>query len=371
LSAHWDIHGLLKKNEPDGIIFIRSVFKLLFMIRWHIPVVLLVFFLLAVPVSANLNKIASGAPVFIGESNLDISSALNGHSVIAWWPDGADMSQTPGKTITISREDMTKFSLTPTVFTGCAGKWYSYDTAPNIFVFEVLDPQIDLKVWDLDNGKDVTGQTLPMSANVTYRIDTNLYQALNYVSRPNYNPSDSFFTVKLTNPLGIAVTQIYTGNLGGTNTQILTFDNKPFVNTATYYWKNGVDWDRNAKNADGSALYTPGTYTFSASQDLNHMSDSYSTSSADSLVGKLTTGDKTITFVKDTYATTPAITSPMTPAPSLTLTGLPTTATTSQPSIQPTDTTLPVKTTFTPLPAWIVFAGIGSAALVFAIRRKY
>ena len=49
-------------------------------------VFLLLMFFILVPSQASLAKIAAGAPVFIGERNMDISSGLNGHSVIAWWP---------------------------------------------------------------------------------------------------------------------------------------------------------------------------------------------------------------------------------------------------------------------------------------------
>ena len=87
--------------------------------RYHIIPVLCVFFLLCVPVSASLNKIASGATVFIGETNLDISSPLNGHSVIAWWPDGADMSGAPTKTLTISPTEMLNYNISLSDFSGC------------------------------------------------------------------------------------------------------------------------------------------------------------------------------------------------------------------------------------------------------------
>ena len=339
--------------------------------RYHIFPVLLVFFLLCVPVSASLNKIASGATVFIGETNLDISLPLNGHSVIAWWPDGADRSGAPGKTLTVSPAGMLNFNISPSDFTGCTGKWYSHDLQPDIMVFTVLEPQLDLKVWDLDKNTDVTGQSVPMSENITYRIDTNLYLALNYSARPKYNPSDGFYTITLTNPNGISVPQIYTGSAGGKNTQILNFDSNPFVNTPVYYWRNGGSWDRDAKGTDGSAIYSPGTYTFTASQNLNHMSDAYSTASADSLVGKLTSGGKTITFIPEILTTVPTTVPQLTKTASAGETNAPVTAATSLSTPQPTKTALPKKTTYTPLPVWIALAGIGMAALAVMMRRKY
>ncbi|MDD1701436.1 MAG: DUF3821 domain-containing protein, partial [Methanoregula sp.] len=146
---------------------------------------LLVIFLVVVPASASLSKVSSGAPVFIGEQNLDISSCLDGHTVIAWWPAGSDRTGDPSKTVTITG-DGTSYFLNPDIFTGYTGTWYTHDTKPDIPVFVVYEPSLNLSVIDTDTNEDVTGQTLPMSANITYRITTNLYMALDYTKRPNY-----------------------------------------------------------------------------------------------------------------------------------------------------------------------------------------
>ena len=55
-------------------------------------------------------------------------------------------------------------------------------------VFEVLEPQLDIKVWDMDLDQDVSGKSVPVSANIAYRVDTNLYQALKPLNRPDINP---------------------------------------------------------------------------------------------------------------------------------------------------------------------------------------
>jgi len=361
-------------HQENVIIFIIRVLKLLFMKISPVPLVfLLLLCLVLVPAQASLAKIVSGAPVFIGERNLDISAPMNGHTVIAWWPAGSDRSGEPQKTVTVPDEGRSYY-LDPAVFTGYTGTWYTHDVKPDIPVFILYEPQIDLKVWDVDTGTDVTGQSLPMSANITYRIDTNMYMALDYTKRPDYNPSDSFFTVKLRSPTGMDIPQIYTGNIGGSQTQILKFDSNPLIKSSPYFWKNGAAWDHNAKSTDGSTIYPPGTYTFVAKADLNHMASSYTGTSG---IGKTTTGDKTITFIADTYTTSPTImpsitapvitgvTTPATPAATIA------TVTTNTATAKPTATTVAKKTTFTPLPVEIVFAGLGLAALVFAMRRKY
>ena len=123
--------------------------------------------------------------------------------MIAWWPAGADMSQNPSKTVTISG-DATSFYIDPALFSGCTALVYARHKT-GYPVFTVSQPQINLLVWNTDTKTDITGQSVPMSANITYRIDTNLYMALNYTSRPNYNPSDGFFTVTLTSPQGMNI----------------------------------------------------------------------------------------------------------------------------------------------------------------------
>ena len=358
--------------QMNVIIFIIRVLKLLFMNRCRILVLLCAFFILAVPVSANLQKIAVGAPVFIGESNLDISSALNGHHVIGWWAPGSDTSGAPDKTITLSTDDTTKFSIRPDVFTGYTGKWYSYDKAPNEFVFEIVEPQIDLKVWDVDNNRDVTGQSVPTSTNITYRIDTNLYLARKYSSRPGYSStSDSFFTVKLTSSSGLPITQIYTGSIGNKDMQILQVESTPIITGPTYYWRDGSSWNRNARSVDGTIIYPPGTYTFTLTQNLNSMRDMYNTSDPTAGIGKITSGGKTITFLEVPRTDTPTLAPTLTITSQTMVTTLPATPTaTPQNTVKPTSTKTTAKPTYTPLPVWLAVMGVGFGALVCIGRRN-
>jgi hypothetical protein len=207
-----------------------------------------------------------------------------------------------------------------------------------------------------------------MSANITYRIDTNLYMALDYSERPNYNPSDSFFTVKLTSPSGTNIPQIYTGNLGASTTQIIKFDSAPVIKSSPYTWANGPAWDRNAKSTDGSNVYQTGTYTFVVTQDLNHMSSSYSGAAA---IGTVTSGDKPVTFISDAFTTSPTVLPSLTAPAGTAVTTAETTTAPQQVTAQPTATTIPKKTTYSPLPAEIALIGLGIAALAISVKRKY
>jgi len=326
-------------------------------------VFLLLAFFILVPSQASLAKIAAGAPVFIGEQNLDISSGLNGHSVIGWWPAGADLTTPPALTVTVT-DNSRSFFVDPAIFNGHTGTWYSHDAKPDIPVFVVYQPQINLSVWNADTNSDITGQSVPFDTNITYRIDTNLYLAYNYTYRPKFNPTDGFFSVTMTSPTGANLPTFMTGNSGNPNTQILPFDSDPIIQSSPYYWSTGPQWYHQAKGPDGNPIYPAGTYTFVASQNLNGMSSSYNGSAA---IGTVTTGPQTVTFQPLVYSTPttvlPSLTAPpQTSAPVIT----PSLVTTA-----PTATVVPKKTTYSPLPEYLTLAGLGIAGMVAVLRRKY
>ncbi len=355
------------------IMFIIRVLKLLSMHGKFIVLALVIIFLCAAPVAGSTAKIAAGAPVFIGESNLDISKALSGCHQIAWWPD-TNISAPPEKNITLYEINTVSdiiyhYNITPTIYTGYTGTWYCIDKKPFKPIFEVFEPQLDIMVWDLDHNQDVSGKSVPVSTNITYRVDTNLYHALKSLNRPDVNPLDSFFTVSMTDSFDQNISNIFTGSAGKPKTQILPFDKRPFITESPFYWKNGKDWDRSARNANGEPLYPFLTYTFTISQNLNHMQETYLASGVTNFTGK-TTQVKTITFVKDTTSpaspVTTVTTQPViTTEPVITLTA---SGTEDVSSGAPTST-VATKTTYSPLAEWITLLGVGVAGL-FIIRKR-
>jgi len=353
------------------IMFIIRVLKLLSMQGKYCVLAFMVFFICAAPVAASTGKITAGAPVYIGESNLDISNALNGCHTIAWWQNGTDISAPPEKNITLYEintisDKIYHYNISPEVFSGYSGTWYCVDKNPYIEVFEVLEPQIDIKVWDLDNNQDVSGTSVPISMNITYRVDTNLHQAFNPLYRPDINPSDSFFTVSLIDSYGQSISNIFTGSAGNPKTTILSFDKQPFIDRVPFYWKNGKDWNRSARNAKGEMLYPAGTYTFMISQNLNHMKESYMNSGVTSLEGKITQ-TKTITFIAENKPSVTTVVTPPSPTTIPEMTGIPS----MTGSLPPVSTTSPVakKTTYTPLPEWVALLGLVVAGF-FIVRRS-
>ena len=353
------------------IMFIIRVLKLLSMQGKYFVPAFIIILLCAAPVAGSTAKITAGSPVFIGESNLDISKALNGCHTIAWWQNGTNTSAPPEKSMTLYEintvsETIYHYNISPEIFARYPGAWYCVDKKPQKVVFEVLEPQLDIKVWDMDLDQDVSGKSVPVSANIAYRVDSNLYQALKPLNRPDITPSDSFFTVSLTDSYGQRISNIFTGSAGNSQTVILPFDNQPFITESPFYWRNGKDWNRSARNAKGEPLYPAGTYTFTISQNLNHIQETYKSSGITDLEGKITQ-TKTITFVKEaTPLATPVNTLPV-------LTTLPVIATGSSTTVPvtpvPTSSPIAKKTTYTPLPEWITLLGIVMAGL-FIIRKR-
>jgi hypothetical protein len=380
--------GFYEQNHKENqvpffknvIMFIIRVLKLLSMQRKYCVLALVVIFLFTAPVAASLSIIAPGAPVYIGESNLDISRAMGDCHTIAWWKNGTDTSAPPDKNITLvditsisdtASQKLYHYEISPEIFANYTGKWYCEDKKPLFVVFEVVEPSIDISVWDLDHNQDVSGKTIPSSTNITYRIDTNMGPALKALYRPDINPTDSFYTVSLTNPLGMGIGNFYTGSAGNKNTLIVPFDNNPFVTTSPYYGKGGKDWDHTARNKYGEPLYPLGTYTFTVNQNLNNIKDTYSILNNPAYAGK--TQMATVTFVQvNTTITTPLMTQPLINQPVMTT--LPVTSmtesSTTESTAVPTSSPVVVKTTYSPLPEWIALLGIVVAGLFVILKKR-
>jgi hypothetical protein len=353
------------------IIFIIRVLKLLVMQGKYILLALVVFFIITSPGGASTSKISAGAPVFIGESNVDLSKALDNCRIIAWWPEGADTSKPAAKNITLRAineisENVVHYTISPLEYTNYTGTWYCEEKKPPRAVFDVREPQIKISAWDMDTGMDVSGSTLPSTSNITYRIDTNLDSALQLKYRPDLTPADAFYSVKMTNPHGQGITNIYTGSAGRADTVVLTVENNPYISATPYYWNQGTAWNRSARNLQGEQIYPPGKYLFTVSQNLNGMQGIYKSAGISDTEGKL------IHTANVTFTLAPMITTTPTQVIVSTITP-PVTPEATTPAAMPetlTVTPVPVKTTYSPIPAWIGLAGLGIAAVFTVLRRK-
>jgi hypothetical protein len=265
------------------------------------------------------------------------------------------------------------YTISPETYTGYEGTWYCSGKRPLRPVFEVLQPRMQVRWWDLEKDEDVTGKTIPVTANITYRLDTNLDRALQLKYRPDVTSQDSFYTIDLRDPAGKVLSSVYTGTYGRADSHGLIFDHKPMITTSPYYWRDGSAWDKTSKNIQGDLIYPPGTYSISISQNLNHIRESYAEIAEDKKAGVLDTS-ATVTFYKP--ASTPAPTTAVPGTPQETLSPVSTTpspvvtviATTE--TVPPTHTAIPKSTTYASLPSWIAIAALGMALACAAWLKR-
>jgi hypothetical protein len=357
------------------IIFIIRVLKLLFMYGKYFFVILAVIMVLATPVAGSLTKISAGAPVYIGEQNLNIAAGLQGCRVVEWYEPGADTTGPAQRNVTIIKtlEDSDiafSYTIKPEIYSGYEGNWYCEGKRPLRSVFEVRRPNLTVRFWDLDKDVDVTGQTVPLTANITYRIDTNLDAALQLKYRPQMTSLDSFYTLILRDPSGKPYSSVYTGSSGKADTKGILIEKNPVISVSPYYWKDGSAWNRMSRNAQGEFTYPPGTYTVEIKQNLNRMEALYTDLYPDERIGLLQ-ASASITFVKP-ESTALQTTSETVETPSSALTtrsaGTPAPTLTDS-AATPTPTTIPAKTTYSPLPFWVVLGALG-ITLIFAVRQS-
>jgi hypothetical protein len=58
----------------------------------YILLVLVALLVILPPCMASTKTIAQGAPVFVGETGVDINKALASCRIIGWWPAGSAMA---------------------------------------------------------------------------------------------------------------------------------------------------------------------------------------------------------------------------------------------------------------------------------------
>jgi PGF-CTERM protein len=249
--------------------------------------------MLILPASAaNNNKVAAGGDVFIGEQGLDVSAAVASGSTIAWFASGTNPA-TDAPNYQINVGDATNFYVSPADFVGRTGNWYIGGTTT--VAFSVFDPSLDIKVWDNNANKDVTGKQVVAGEFLNFRVETNTYSV---ASRPGYNATtDGFVTIKVKTADGATYTALYQD---ATTAIPLT---KQTVDKSLWTWvavSPTTGWNTAVTDAAGSRLYKAGTYTVSAELALNGIKDNYKAPDGSDYTGKTVTALKTVTIAGDT-----------------------------------------------------------------------
>jgi hypothetical protein len=220
-----------------------------------LALVTVVLLFLASPVSAAIKTIPAGGTVFIGEQGLDISGPTGAGAVqLGWWASGAAIAGSSPDAI-VSVPDPTNFYVTPTLFGSHLGTWYLLPA--KTAVFNVADPQLDIRIEDTTVNVDVTDKWVPTDDGLQFRIDSNLVpisQRAGVTSVP--------ITIKVQSPDG-AIFSALTSNSGAT-TSIVDY---PVTTTPQY---TGSIW-----GTSNRAIYPPGTYTIWAECNVNSMKDDY------------------------------------------------------------------------------------------------
>lgn len=247
--------------------------------------------MLILPASAGLTQINRGGDVFIGEEGLDVSAAVGTFSQVAWFAPGTNPStDTPNAVIAVGKP--TSFYVAPADFVGKTGNWYRWDggATRNQVAFNVVDPNIAIKIWDQNAKKDVTGKSVPSGNFLNFRVETNVYSALN---RTGFDPDKDGVNIRVKTADGATYTALFQAE--GVD---LTLTNRK-VDESLWYWAKPQDTDGIGWNT-GLSAYKSGVYTVYAEISLNSMKDNYKAPDGSDFTGKTVTTTNTVTIASDT-----------------------------------------------------------------------
>lgn len=268
--------------------------------------VLIAFVALAVlilPASAANNVIPLGGDVFIGEQGLDVSACVASNANIAWFASGTNPN-TDAPNYQLNVGDATTFYVSPSIFVGRTGNWYSaWGGGASTVAFTAVDPSMTIQAWDNNANKDVTGKSVVSGDFLNFRVQTNTFSV---ATRPGYNAStDGFVTIKVKTSDGATYTALY-------QTQNVSISLvKQTVDSSLWYWVStaanppGAEtpyngWNTAVTDSSGSKLYKTGTYTITAELALNGIKDNYKAPDGTDYTGKTVTTLNTVTITSDT-----------------------------------------------------------------------
>ena len=259
-------------------------------------IALIALVMLILPASAALNQIAQGGDVFIGEENLDVTAAVGAFTQIAWFAAGTvPATDTPNFIIVVGSP--ASFYVSPADFVGRTGNWYRWNggVTRNQIAFNVIDPIIDIKVWNQNSNRDVTGKQVIAGTFLNFRIETNSYSV---ISRPGYAVGQGFINIKVKTASGSTYTALWQTNLDTVPAISHPLNNNAVTSSLWYWVPVGVatqGWNTFATDS-GNRLYRAGTYTVRAELDLNKIKDNYKAPDGSYYTGKTESALKTISI---------------------------------------------------------------------------
>lgn len=220
----------------------------------------------AMPVSAQLDDIDEGDTVFIGETGLDITDAVDAYNQIAWWAPGLDVAtDEPSKILPLSLKD--NFEISPDLdkFGGRTGNWYRYDGSEQGIAFIVQNPSGDVSILNLKYATgvdylDVTGSTVIYGDEniLDFKVKSDLYLI------QERDPGETFnFLIEVKNSGGVKYSKLWTTSIQKDLTDLELTTNPWYWSTLSGTIPPNTDggWYIDARDPITEFLvYTPGTY---------------------------------------------------------------------------------------------------------------
>ncbi len=241
-----------------------------------------------VPVGNPKAILKAGDTVFIGEYGLDLSAlGIADGTTLGWFQAGSNVAtSSPDDTLIVTSAK--SFNV---VAGTRAGAWYNMNNNRAVAI-NVKDPSLNIKVWDVQSNKDVTGKTVVAGRLLSFRIDSNLDSV--YTQRG----TAAGVTIKVKDKAGNVYAALI-DDLGNQNALLVGVTSSSMLVAGK--GTNASMWDTANPN------YKTGEYKVWAESNLNGMKDNYKDPSGADYTGKtitsqysLTIGQNVLTLVANT-----------------------------------------------------------------------
>ncbi|GEM_PF-484544 len=209
--------------------------------NYTVFIITLIIFVIGIPlISADLNSISKSNTLFVGEENLNLAGAeISSNEKIGYWSPGTHVkTDSPDKIVTIS--DPKSFYVDPAIFKDRTGPWYTVNDRN--LAFYVERPQITLRLYDTTANFDATGKWVPKGDQITFRIETNLYQM-----KERVGVMGAPISIKIKNSNGTEYNSLTTSNGDSIRLTDMLVTDSPFTmpvvwNTAGFQSGDYIVW---------------------------------------------------------------------------------------------------------------------------------
>ena len=228
-------------------------------------------FVAVAPAAADLKAVAAGDIAFVGEEGLTFTGTLAG-TTLEWFAPG-DNPATASASATYVTQGAGLEVIDPATFQTRTGNWY--DSVTGALIINVQMPSMDVKVYNVANGEDMTNERVIKSGtSLVFRVDSNVYQVINQrlpalpgqgtgIKAVVVDSEGTTYTGLIENAAAGTVSTL-TG-LAPTNSQFYLPDSTGASGIAVPNWD--LDSDQ----------YKAGVYTFYSEINLNGLKDNLGT----------------------------------------------------------------------------------------------